>query len=273
MKTAMLKEQGTPLRVIIADDEPLVRKSVRRFLRPYDVEVVCECADGRSCVQAIWEMNPGLVFLDLQMPELDGRQVIAEVQERMPPTIILTAHNDYAVEAYDANVIDYVLKPFGQERFERAMVRAVTRIQSIEPGTQTVQRALEQKLEQLVGQLRQPKPWQDRIAMPIGDGRLSFLEAKDIDWVEAQGNNLKVHCGQRCYEVRETLSGFHRRLDPGVFLRIHRSTVVNVNQIREVQTWFKGHHLVVLRCGKELRMSRHQNAGLDQLLRKDMVAS
>jgi two-component system LytT family response regulator len=273
MKAATPKEPGVPLRVIIADDEPLVRKSVRRFLRPYDVDIVSECGDGRSCVQAIWETNPGLVFLDLQMPELDGRQIIAEFQERMPPTIILTAHNDYAVEAYDANVIDYVLKPFGQERFERAMGRAVARIQSIHPGAQAVQSVLEQKLDELVGQLRQPKPWQERLAMPIGDGRLTFVEAKDIEWVEAQGNNLRVHCGPRHYDLRETLSGFQKRLDPDVFLRIHRSTLVNLNQVREVQTWFKGHHLVMLRCGKELRMSRHQSAGLDRLLRKNRIES
>jgi two-component system LytT family response regulator len=264
---------GPPLKVIIADDEPLVRRSVRRFLRPYDVEIVSECGDGRSCVQAIWETDPGLVFLDLQMPELDGRQVIAEIGEQMPPTIILTAHNDYAVEAYDANVIDYVLKPFGQERFERAMVRAVTRIQSIEPDAQTLQRTLEQKLDELVGQLRKPQKWQDRIALPIGDGRLTFVETKDIEWVEAQGNNLRVHCGQRYYGLRETLSGFQKRLDPSVFLRIHRSTLINLNQVREVQTWFNGHHLVVLRCGKELRMSRHQSAGLDRLLQKDRIVS
>jgi DNA-binding NarL/FixJ family response regulator len=100
------------LKVLIADDEPLVRKSVRRFLQTYDVEVINECSDGRSCVDAIRDIAPDLIFLDLQMPELDGRQVIAEIRERMPPTVILTAHNDYAVEAYDANVIDYVLRPW-----------------------------------------------------------------------------------------------------------------------------------------------------------------
>jgi len=251
------------LRVLIADYEALVRRSVRRFLRSYDVEVVCECGDGRTCVQAINEMAPELVFLDLQMPELDGREVIAQAGERMPPTIILTAHNDYAVEAYDANVIDYVLKPFGQERFERAMERALARIQP-----PPAQRALEQKLDALVDQLRQPKPWQDRLAVPIGDGRLTFIEAREIEWVEAQGNQLRVHCGQRQYAFRETLSGFLKRLDPSVFLKIHRSTIVNVNAVLEVQTWFKGHHLVILRSGKELRMSRHQGASLEQLVRK-----
>jgi two-component system LytT family response regulator len=256
------------LRVLIADDEPLVRKSVRRFLRPYDVEVVCESADGLSCVRAIEELSPELVFLDLDMPELDGRAVIAETGERMPPTIILTAHNDYAVDAYDANVIDYVLKPFGQERFGRAMERALARIQPSRGGTQGAQLALEQKLDALVDQLRQPKPWQERIAVPIGDGRLSFIEAKDIEWVEAHGNQLRVYSGQRQYDFRETLSGFQRRLDPSLFLRIHRSTIVNVNQVLEVQTWFKGHHIVMLRSGKELRMSRHQSASLEQLVRK-----
>jgi two-component system LytT family response regulator len=256
------------LRVLIADDEPLVRKSVRRFLRPYDVEVVCECGDGRSCVRAIEELAPELVFLDLQMPELDGREIIAETGERMPPTIILTAHNEYAVEAYDANVIDYVLKPFGQERFARAMERALARIQARTEVAQAVQRTLEQKLDALVDQLRQPKPWQERIAVPIGDGRLSFIEAKDIEWVEAHGNQLSVHSGPRRYQFRETLSGFQRRLDPSVFLRIHRSTIVNVNQVLEVQTWFKGHHIVILRSGKELRMSRHQSESLELLVRK-----
>jgi two-component system LytT family response regulator len=153
------------------------------------------------------------------------------------------------------------------------MVRAVTRIQSIEPDAQTLQRTLEQKLDELVGQLRKPQKWQDRIALPIGDGRLTFVETKDIEWVEAQGNNLRVHCGQRYYGLRETLSGFQKRLDPSVFLRIHRSTLINLNQVREVQTWFNGHHLVVLRCGKELRMSRHQSAGLDRLLQKDRIVS
>jgi len=251
------------VRVLIADDEPLVRRSVRRFLKPYDAEVVCECGDGRACVQAIEELQPELVFLDLQMPVLDGRAVIAQAGERMPPTIILTAHNDYAVEAYDANVIDYVLKPFGQERFARAMERALKRI-----GPPAAQLALEQKLDALVDQLRQPKPWQERLAVPIGDGRLTFIEAREIEWVEAHGNQLIVHCGPKQYEFRETLSGFQKRLDPSVFLRIHRSTLVNVNAVLEVQTWFKGHHIVILRSGKELRMSRHQGASLEQLVRK-----
>jgi two-component system LytT family response regulator len=256
------------LKVLIADDEPLVRKSVRRFLQTYDVEVINECSDGRSCVDAIRDIAPDLIFLDLQMPELDGRQVIAEIRERMPPTVILTAHNDYAVEAYDANVIDYVLKPFGQDRFARAMERAITRIRSLSPGEHPGQRAIEQRLDELVDRLRQPKQWQERVAVPIGDGRLTIIEAKDIEWVEADGNRLRVHSGQKQYDFRETLSGFQRRLDPSVFLRIHRSTLVNLNQVLEVQTWFKGHHLVILRSGKELRMSRHQGFSRQQFLRK-----
>ena len=242
------------IRALIVDDEPLGRRGVLRFLRnDPEIEVVGQYGDGESAVAAILSQNPHLVFLDIQMPEMDGFEVVQRVgPQRMPVMIFVTAFDRYAVRAFDANAIDYLLKPVGQARFERALARAKERI--AESSKEDVAERIVAALEQIN---RQDK-YLDRL--PVSEnGRILFVKTKEIDWIEANGNYVRLHVGARTHEIRETLNNLERKLDPRHFLRIHRSTMVNVHLIKEIQPWFHGYHLVLLQNGQELRMSRYQN--------------
>jgi two-component system, LytTR family, response regulator len=241
------------IRVLVADDERLARRAIRRLLgRHADVEIIGECGDGESAVNAIRDKRPDLVFLDVQMPEMNGFQVLGTVGAAgMPVTIFVTAHDSYALRAFDTNAIDYLLKPVRKDRFDRALARARQRI----AGTvddEEVRRTLS-KLERIAS----ARPYPDRFAVPRS-GRVTFVTVKDIDWIEALGNYVCLHVGGCEHELRETLAGLEEKLDPAAFLRIHRSTIVNVHRIKEIQRWFHGHHRVVLDDGTELRMSRYQ---------------
>jgi two-component system, LytTR family, response regulator len=242
------------IRALIVDDEPLGRRGVLRFLRnDPEIEVVAQCSDGQAAVDAILARNPDLVFLDIQMPEMDGFEVVRRVgPQNMPVTIFVTAYDRYAVRAFDANAIDYLLKPVGQARFQRALARAKERI--AESSNEDVAERIVATLKQIN---RQDK-YLDRL--PVSEnGRILFVKTKEIDWIEANGNYARLHVGARTHEIRETLNSLERKLDPRDFLRIHRSTVVNVHLIKEIQPWFHGYHLVLLQNGRELRMSRYQN--------------
>jgi len=241
------------IRALVVDDEPLARRAIRRFLgKNAGVDIVGECDDGESAVKAIREKKPDLVFLDVQMPEMDGFQVLSEIgANEMPVTIFVTAYDRYALRAFDANAIDYLLKPIGKDRFERAFTRAQRRIAG-ELKHDEVHRLIS-SLERLA--LVQTYP--DRLAIPQ-NGRVHFVATKDIDWIEAEGNYVRLHVGKREHEFRETLTSLEEKLNPAEFLRIHRSTIVNIHRIKEIQAWFHGHHRVLLENGTELRMSRYQ---------------
>jgi two-component system LytT family response regulator len=242
------------IRVLVVDDEPLARRAIRRFLGKHvSVDVIAECGDGESAVSAIREREPDLVFLDIQMPEMDGFQVLRQVgPDQMPVTIFVTAYDRYALHAFDANAIDYLLKPVGKERFDRALARAERRIAG-ELKHDEVDRLIS-SLERLAT----TQPYPDRLAIPK-HGRVLFVATKEIDWIEAEGNYVRLHVGNRAHEFRETLTSLEQKLNPAEFLRIHRSTIVNVQRIKEIQAWFHGHHRVLLENGTELRMSRYQH--------------
>jgi two-component system, LytTR family, response regulator len=241
------------IRALVVDDEPLARRAIRRFVGKHaGVDVIGECGDGESAVRAIRERNPDLVFLDIQMPEMDGFQVLSEVgANKMPVTIFVTAYDRYALRAFDANAIDYLLKPIGKERFERALTRARQRI-AVRLNDDDAHRIIS-SLERFVAARTYP----GRLAIPK-NGRVLFVATKDIDWIEAEGNYVRLHVGSREHEFRETLGGLEEKLNPSEFLRIHRSTIVNIQRIKEIQAWFHGHHRVLLEDGTELRMSRYQ---------------
>jgi two-component system LytT family response regulator len=258
------------LRVLIADDEVLVRKSIRRLLRDHDVEIVEECEDGRSALNAIRQRLPDLVFLDIQMPEINGMDVIKELnKERAPATIIVSAYANFAVASYEFDVVDYLLKPFNTERFEKAFTRACCRIgacsgllpeQPLEKRPEAVPR-----MERLLESLLQRYEHQDRIPVPK-NGRLSLIETNRIEWMEARGNTLLLHCENEVYHLRKALSEIQKQLDPRNFIRIHRSTIVNVRFVREIQPWFNGHHVLILKNGQKLRISRYRNEVMRQLI-------
>ena len=241
------------IRALVVDDEPLGRRAIQRFLGKHTgVDVIGECGDGESAVSAIRERKPDLVFLDVQMPEMDGFQVLSEVgANEMPVTIFVTAYDRYALRAFDANAIDYLLKPIGKERFERALTRAKHGIAG-QFNSDEMHRIIS-SLERLAAARTYP----GRLPIP-NNGRLLFVATKDIDWIEAEGNYVRLHVGNRGYEFRETLAALEEKLNPSEFLRIHRSTIVNIHRIKEIQAWFHGHHRVLLENGTELRMSRYQ---------------
>lgn len=242
------------IRALVIDDEPLARRTIQRFLgKNAGMDVVGECGDGESAVKAIRERRPDLVFLDIQMPEMDGFQVMSTVgANEMPVTIFVTAHDRFALRAFDSNAIDYLLKPFGKERFERALARAKQRITGKLDHDEV--RRIISGLERLAAERKHP----ERLAIPK-NGRILFVAMKDIDWIEAEGNYVRLHVGKREHEFRETLTELEEKLSPADFLRIHRSTIVNIHRIKEIQAWFHGHHRVLLQDGTELRMSRYQH--------------
>jgi len=242
------------IRALIVDDEQLARRTVRRLLGEHpDIEIAGECADGASAVTAILEQQPDLVFLDVQMPELSGFEVIRRVGvDRMPAVVFVTAYDEYAVAAFDANAVDYLLKPIARERFARALARARHAL--------AAQLSVE-KLRSLLAALQPGASGEYLERIPVAeDGRILFVDSDDVAWIAASGNYAQLHAGGRTYEVRETLSSLEAKLDPRQFARIHRSTIVNVRRVKEVQPWFHGHHVVILQTGERLRLSRYQRA-------------
>jgi two-component system LytT family response regulator len=250
------------LRALIVDDEILARKALLRLLRnERDIAVIGQCGDGESAVEAIRRTTPDLVFLDVQMPEMDGFRVVETIgAEQMPVTIFVTAFDRYALHAFDANAVDYLLKPFAPDRLSRALARARDRLHDRQNRDST------QRLFSLLGS-RYLSDYTQRIAVSTG-GRIVFIAVNDIDWIEAEGNYARLHVARRIYDVRETLQALMEKLDPREFVRIHRSTIVNASRIQEVQPWFQGSHIVLLQSGEQLRMSRYQRDAVERLLGK-----
>jgi two-component system LytT family response regulator len=288
-----------PMRVLIADDEPLARRRLVRFLRAEpDVEVVAECAGGAAAVTALAEQEIDLAVLDVQMPDLDGFEVVAthlaaRGADRMPPVIFVTAYDEYAIRAFEVHALDYLLKPVTAERFQAAFRRArehTERARAAQAG-----RRLKALLEQVLAGERAadgglsaaaaawaiagggpaatatapaaaPSAWADRITIKT-EGRVFVVKVSDVDWFEAQGNYVRVHTGKAAHLIRETISAVEASLNPAQFARIHRSTIVNLDRIRELQPWFAGDYLVILKDGTQLKLSRTFREQLQARLR------
>jgi two-component system LytT family response regulator len=249
------------IRVLVVDDEQLTRRSILDFLRDWkDVEIIGECVNGTAAVKAIRQHSPDLVFLDMQMPGMNGLEVVGAIgEENMPFTIFVTAHDKYAVKAFEANAVDYVLKPFGKERFQKAFSRAIERMGKGLPGGTSTQ------LQEVLNQLKRQEEYVDRIPI-TSNGRISFVRVEDISCLEAERNSVRILVGKQSFEIRDSLSALEQRLDPKHFLRIHRSTIVHLCKVKEVQPWFNGFHVVVLEDGRQLRMSRYQQDSLRRLM-------
>ncbi|MDX1420125.1 MAG: LytTR family DNA-binding domain-containing protein [Rubricoccaceae bacterium] len=246
-----------PLRTLIADDEPLARETIRLLLDGVpDVEAAWEASDGAEAVEAIEAHAPDLVFLDVQMPALDGFGVIEAVGPgRMPVTVFVTAYDDYALRAFEEGALDYLLKPYDDARFAAALDRARTRVRERRrsEGGDLADR-LETLLAGRPGAPEGDAPL-DRLLIRDG-GRLTVLRAETIDWVEAAGDYQVLHVGPKTHLLRETLSNLTRQLDGRRFVRIHRSTLVNLDRVRELKPYDHGDYLVRLHDGTELRLSR-----------------
>ena len=249
--TADLSDARLRVRALIADDEPLARERLRMLLSAEpDVEIVAECRNGADAIAAIQRLRPDLVFLDVQMPNGSGFEVIAAVgAARMPPVIFVTAYDQYALRAFDVHALDYLLKPFDRQRFEQALARARQQIERVAAGD------LERRLLELVQDLRPAAQRPERFVIKSG-GRVFFVRADEIDWIEAAGNYVKLHVGTDTHLLRETMTALEAQLDPDLFFRIHRSHIVNIERIKELQPWFNGEYVVFLRNGARLTLSR-----------------
>lgn len=253
------------VRVVIADDEPLARDCIRLALKgERDVEILAECGDGTEAVAAIRELAPDLVFLDVQMPVLDGLGVVQAIgPDRMPPVVFVTAYDTHALRAFAVHAIDYVLKPFDDRRFRDTLGHA--RRQLRRERESELGRRLAAVLRDYGPARAQPveprTAYATRILVRRGD-RMKFVPTNDVDWFESAGNYVRLHTGSETELVRGTLARLAGQLDPGRFVRIHRSTIVNVARIRDVQPWFGGDYTATLVDGTELRVSRHYRDAL-----------
>jgi two-component system LytT family response regulator len=237
---------------IIVDDEPLARERVKRFLRDEpEIDIIAECGDGKDAVAKITELKPDLVFLDIQMPEKNGFDVIRSLNHKsMPAVVFVTAYDQYALQAFDVHALDYLLKPFTRERVHRAVSRAREQIEGKKMGS------LDERLITLIADLKSEKKYLERLVVKT-TGRVFFLKTDEIDWIEAAGNYVKLHVGRDGHMIRETMNGIEAKLDPDKFLRIHRSTVVHIDRIKELHPMFSGDYAVILRDGTELALSRN----------------
>ena len=250
------------LRALIVDDERLARETLRLLLENHkQVEIVGECENGRDAVATLQREKLDLVFLDIQMPEMNGFEVIENVgADKMPVVIFVTAYDQYALQAFEAQALDYLLKPFDDERFEQALERATERIRQQHVGE------LSTKLVDLISSRTDPESLQANNEPQTGAylqrimikerGSMFFIKVEEVDWVEAAGDYVSIHAGAKAHLLRETMSGLMKKLDPRQFVRIHRSSIVKVDSIRELKPYFHGDYIIILKNGKELKLSR-----------------
>ena len=266
--------EGRRLRALIVDDERLARERLRELLASDpDVDIIGECGNGDDAVTAIAHDRPDLVLLDIQMPELDGFGVVRAVGvEDMPAVVFVTAHDEHAVAAFEVHAVDYVLKPVDPDRFAEAVRRAKRRIATAPGGAaRDDDRDLRERLAALVAEVSAAvvpgSAPTGRLAIK-GEGRVVFVRIADVDWVEAMDNYVRLHVGRDVHVMRETLSNLETRLAGSTFLRIHRSSIVNIDRIREVQPWFAGDYVVILTDGTKLTTGRRYRAAVQGLLER-----
>lgn len=238
------------LKAIIVDDEPLARERIRTLLAAEnDVEVVAECASGPEAVTAVREHSPDVLFLDVQMPEMDGFEVLRALGTPLPLVIFVTAFDEHAVRAFEAQALDYLLKPFKPARFRTALARAREQLARRQPDEIT--RQLLGLLETRTGKTN----YLSRIAVRDRE-RVRFVKASEIDWLEASGNYVILHAGRENHVVRETLTALESQLSPREFLRLSRSAIVNLDRVQQVEPTFNDEHIVVLTDGSRLPLTR-----------------
>jgi two-component system LytT family response regulator len=248
----------TKVRALIVDDEAVARRRIARLIgQRADVEVVAECSGGRAAVEAIEQLKPDLVFLDVQMPDLDGFAVLRDLDMGVLPAIVfVTAYDQYAVRAFEEAAVDYLLKPYSPDRFAQAVERAIRVIRG--NGGASDDERVKTLLNELLQRTNAEEPAGrlDRFLVKRL-GRAQFVRAQDVDWIEADGNYVRLHVGPQRFLVRATIASCAERLDPRKFVRIHRSFIVNMDRIKELEPWLGGDYVVLLDTGKKLRLSRH----------------
>jgi two-component system LytT family response regulator len=248
------------IRTLIVDDEELARERIRQLLLDEpEIEIVGECADGREAAISIRKETPDLVFLDIQMPEMDGFNVLENLKaDRMPVIVFVTAHDRFALRAFEVHAVDYILKPFDRERFKTALYHALSQVKNREGDL------FAQRLSAVIAELKTPSKPVDRITVKT-NGRIVFVKTNDIDWLEAAQNYVEIHIGKECHLLRQTFEMIETRLPPDKFVRISRSVIVNIERILELQPLFHGEYAVILNNGVRLTLSRRYRHQLERL--------
>ena len=252
------------IRAVIVDDEPPARRNLRALLkRDPEIELVKECGDGKDAVTSIRALTPDLIFLDVQMPEMDGFTVLEHLAGHPLPVIIfVTAYDHYALKAFEVSALDYLLKPFSDERFRKALAQAKQQIEQQDASE------FGKKMLRLIGarDLKPETPRHLTRLMVKTAGRVIFLKTDEIDWIEAYDNYVRLHAGGKVHLLRQTMSELEAALDPEQFARTHRSIIVNLDRVKELQPLFNGEALIILYDGTELKLSRSRRESLEQRL-------
>jgi two-component system LytT family response regulator len=267
------------IRAVIVDDELLAREALLVMLcEDAEMEAAAACRNGKEAVEAIREHSPDIVFMDIQMPEMDGFQVIEQIGvQQMPVTIFVTAYDKYALRAFDANAVDYLLKPFDHDRFQTALEKAKTTVR--QRKLQTVSESLYALLRDMKSNSAEPgraaykeeqgNPGRNRLPDRVAvrsSGRIYFLSIEEIDWIQASDDYLSLHGGGKTHLIRETMGNFYDKLDRRKFVRIHRSAIVNIERIKDMQPLRKGEYVINLTSGARLKSSRGYRAELQPLI-------
>ncbi len=254
------------IRVLIVDDEPLARRKIRRFLDgEADIEIVGECRDGDEAVEAIRTGRPGLVFLDIQMPGLTGIDVLERLpREEMPLVIFVTAYDQYAIKAFELHALDYLLKPFNRQRFQTALSRARESLGN-EQGSGS---GAFQSISAFLDDWKKQKNALHRFMVKDGE-RLVVLDVKEIKWLESDRNYIKLYTetAEHPYRIRETLNNLESRLDPAQFARVNRSTMINIDCIREMQPMFKKEYVIIFKTGERFILNKNYFSRLETLFK------
>jgi two-component system LytT family response regulator len=264
-RTAVPSKTPSKIRTLIVDDEPLARDKVRMLLaRDGDIEIVGECADGEEAIEAIRKKNPDLLFLDIQMPGPDGFEVLKAVGvERIGAVVFVTAYDQHALRAFEVHALDYLLKPFANKRFKETLQRAKEHLARSHNGLLTDQ------LQSLLSDLNGGREHLERLVIRSA-GRVFFVKVDEIDWIEASGNYVTLHVGRNTHLLRQTMNGIEEQLDKQKFVRIHRSTLVNIERIKELSPLFHGDYVVTLHDGTRLTLSRNYRENLTLILKGEI---
>jgi two-component system, LytTR family, response regulator len=254
------------IRVLIVDDEPLARRGIRQLLETEkDFEIAGEAANGREAISTLHKLKPDLIFLDVQMPLLDGFSFVEKIgAENLPEIVFVTAYDEHAIRAFEINALDYLLKPIDPERFVKTLNRVRERIKDAQ------NKELDEKLITLLKNLDsargEQETYPERIAVKEAE-RITFINVKDINWISSEGNYVRLHTKNKIHLMRETMDKIERKLDPQIFLRLRRSTIVRIEQIKELHPLFNGEFAVILRDDTKLSSSRRYRQNLNRLLK------
>ena len=255
------------IKTLIVDDEPLARRNLRLLLdKDPQIEIVGECGNGKEAVEAITNQKLDLLFLDIQMPEMDGFDVLQAVgPEQVQAIIFVTAFDQYALKAFDVHALDYLLKPFDEARFQRALKQAKSRIERRELNQLTT-KLVALLDERSTREVAAKSTYLTRLMVKLSN-RVILLKVSDVDWIEADGNYAKLHVGGKCHLLREKMQDLENQLDPDKFVRIHRSIIVNLDRVKEMHPHFNGDFIVVLDDGAKLKLSRSRREVLEARLK------